>query len=147
MAQVFSCEFCEIFKNNFFIVHLVTTGSIVSLAVSLMEFFLIEVALEKVDEMSFHSCYRGESKFFHVNKTRTIHVTMVEVPHYMLSENTKYTLHMLHRNCYFQPCLEIFLLMHCRPVEMKKIMGGWEFNKKCWPNWLAGQEDCSIEIV
>ena len=121
---MFSCEFCEIFKNNFFIVHLVTTGSIVSLAVSLMEFFLIEVALEKVDEMSFHSCYRGESKFFHVNKTRTIHVTMVEVPHYMLSENTKYTLHMLHRNCYFQPCLEIFLLMHCRPVEMKKNMGG-----------------------
>ena len=24
-----------------------------------------------------------------------------------------------------------------RPVEMKKILGGWEFIKKCWPTCLA----------
>ena len=30
LAQVFSCEFCEIFKNTFFTEHLRTTASICS---------------------------------------------------------------------------------------------------------------------
>ena len=45
LAQVFSCEFCEIFKNTFFTEHLWTTASVNTIAVSKIKnftFFLVK---------------------------------------------------------------------------------------------------------
>ena len=46
-------------------------------------------------------------KFPFVIKPHNIHGTMVKVHYCMLSENIQNTLHMLHRNYYFQSCSKI----------------------------------------
>ena len=73
---------------------------------SLMEFLLIEVALGRVlDKMSFHNGYRTESKFPPVNKTRTIHGTIVE---YL----TVYWAKILYIRCTRSIDIEIIIFIH-----------------------------------
>ena len=45
LAQVFSFEFCEIFKNTFLTEHLRTTASDEGCAVSTIEQFMIEICI------------------------------------------------------------------------------------------------------
>ena len=56
LAQVFSCEFCEIFKNTFFTEHLRTTAS-----VSISELFENDLHLTMLQQYE-HLCLRD----FHV---------------------------------------------------------------------------------
>ena len=51
LTQVFSCEFCEIFKNTFFIQHIVTTAAASQIPVGVIfEGFIL--SLVKVKQIS-----------------------------------------------------------------------------------------------
>ena len=39
------------------------------------------------------------------------------------------------------------ILNQARRNEKNSGGGAWEFIKKCWPTWLADEEDRSIEFV
>ena len=62
LAQVFSCEFCEISKNTVFTEHLWTTASRSRFNLLGVFYYIGKQRLQQRKKMTFRKCLRGRKK-------------------------------------------------------------------------------------